>query len=296
MGSLVRQKPDRTRVMIVDDHTLVRIGLTDLINRDDRFDVVGEADSCASGLELVYRLMPDIVILDTELSDASGCSALKQLHSRFPDIALVIYSSNQSHRFVDDAFKHHVSAYVLKSSPLESLMHAMQTVLEGMEFIDPDLPAYMPGRGQGQATSAQEEKSLLTDREQTILSMLATGKANKEIANELFITERTVKFHVSAILKRLKVKNRTQAVRVATEMRLLDDAVSERRQAARGVYPMERRGATPSAYLDRRGNSGVSGTNDSIHPHFERRSGYERRKMDRCPTPPYLQLASFDKA
>ncbi len=293
MGTLVRHKRGRSRILIVDDHTVVRIGLTELINRNSRFEVVGEADTCTSGLEMVNRLLPDIVILDTELGDASGCGALIQMHSRFPNIAMVIYSSSQDHVFIDNAFEHHVSAYVLKSSPIESLMHAIQTVSDGMEYIDPNLPAYIPNRSNSNL-QAKESKSMLTGRELTILRMLAMGKANKEIANELFITERTVKFHVSAILKRLNVKNRTQAVSVARELRLLEGSQIDRRHSRPqtiNTQAQDRRDHAESHH-DRR-SSDIHAAIHFCHPLFDRRTGGDRRKRDRRPAL-YLQLANSD--
>ncbi len=293
MGSIVRHTQGRTRVLIVDDHTVVRIGLTELINRDSRFEVIGEAESCAKGLEMVYRFLPEMVIIDNELGDASGCGALVQMHSHFPNIAMVIYSSNQNHEFVDDAFKHHVSAYVLKSSPIEALLHAMQTVHDGMEYIDPNLSTYIPDRSNRQS-AAKQSKSLLTDREQTILRKLAMGKANKEIANELFITERTVKFHVSAILKRLKVKNRTQAVTVATELRLLEESNADQRNSnpIPIITQAQNRRSNKHHHQDRR-NSDSQTVNHFCHPLFDRRGGGDRRKQDRRPEL-YLQLANSD--
>jgi len=293
MGSLVRNVERRTRVLIVDDHTMVRIGLTELINRDSRFEVVGEADSCAKGVDLVHRLMPDIVIIDTELGDVSGCSTLIQIYTRYPDISIVVYSSNQDHALVQEAFKHHVSAFVLKSSPLEALMHAMQTVDEGMEYLDPKLTAFASDPLTSPLPNG--DKALLTGREQTILRMLAIGKANKEIAKDLYITERTVKFHVSAILKRLQVKNRTQAVRVATELGLLrtPESVAKPIHAVPvAVYPQDRRSNTMSHQRERRASD--SG-NAQIHcpPQFDRRSGYDRRSTDRQAAR-HLHLATRD--
>ncbi len=293
MGSLVRQAEERTRVLIVDDHTVVRIGLTELINRDSRFEVVGEADCCAKGLDLVNRLMPDIIILDTELGDVSGCSALIQIYSRHPDISIVVYSSNQDRLLVEEAFKHSVSAFVLKSSPLDALMHAMQSVDEGMEYLDPNLAACM--NGQTTTSNPKDDKALLTGREQTILRMLAIGKANKEIARDLFITERTVKFHVSAILKRLQVKNRTQAVRVAADMGLLNapgSAAKRVRAFPVAVYPRDRRVNDQLYHGERRANSSGK-PQDNHQPNLDRRSGYDRRSSDRRPMP-HLHLASAD--
>lgn len=269
MASLALQNA-KSRVMIIDDHTLVRIGLTELINQNIRFDVVGVASSCATGIKLAYELLPDIIILDTELADTSGCSSLYKLQSLSPDVSVVIYCSNQDHKFIDEAFKHKISAYVLKCSPLDTMLHAIETVNDGMQFIDPRLSSYRPS-STDKNTSSKNSKLQLTDREETILNMLAMGKANKEIANELYITERTVKFHVSAILKRLNVKNRTQAVRVAIEVGLLTGPDSSQAILSNTASINQTR-----QVVDRRKES-------HIHPQFERRSGRDRRRVDRAP-------------
>lgn len=269
MGSIAYQNT-KSRVLIVDDHTLVRIGLTDLINRHSRFEVVGVASSCTSGLNLASQLLPDIIILDTELADSSGCTSLRRVSALSSDISIMLYSSNQDHNFIDNAFKYQIAAYVLKSSPLDAMLHAIEIVNQGMQFVDPGLSSYLPGETDRKERESGP-KSVLTDREQTILSMLALGKANKEIANELFITERTVKFHVSAILKRLNVRNRTHAVRVAIEAGLLPGQGASKNDATDIVRIPQ----TRQTY-DRRQES-------QIHPQFERRNGRGRRKVDRYP-------------
>lgn len=189
--------------------------------------IVGEAARCADACPLIARLRPDLVVFDLELEDASGADVIERFRQRFPNLLAVIYTERREPEFIADALTSHIQGYVLKSSPTERLAEAVRHVAEGRSYLDPSITATVLAQVSRQPQ--EPSRPLLSQREISILTGLAAGKRNKEIADELHITERTVKFHVSAILRRLDASNRTQAVRIAADLRLLPRPMSLRR-------------------------------------------------------------------
>ena len=206
------QAADKIGILIVDDHPVIRYGLTGLFNAVPDFCVLGEAATCAECCEKVVSLTPDIVILDLEMEDACGVEALKKLHIACPKVPVIIYSSYCDDERVVEAIRSNVQGYLRKDTRTQNLIDAVRLVHRGKTFLDPAITSKVLE----QLTHGPARQALiLSNREKEVLRLLAQGKRNKDIANRLFVCERTVKFHVSALFDKLGVSNRTEAALVA---------------------------------------------------------------------------------
>lgn len=210
------------RLVIVDSNPILRVGLREILCSTTDVVVIGEASRCSEGCPLIARLQPDLVVFDLELDDACGGTVIKRFRERFPSLRAVIYTARRDAEFVAEALSHNIQGYVLKSSPNTRLVDAVEHAASGRGFLDPEITATVLT----QAASVPPQRAgvteqVLTAREMTILRLLAEGKRNKQIASQLGITERTVKYHVSGILSRLEAKNRTQAAKIAEKLGLL---------------------------------------------------------------------------
>lgn len=208
-----------TSIIVVDSNPILRLGLKELFKISGNLVVVGEASRCSDGCPLISSLRPDLVVFDLELEDYSGSDIIRRFRERFPEVRAVVYTKRQDSEFVADALGCHIQGYVLKTSPIARLVDAVQYVAEGLSYIDPTVTPMVLSRlaRLPQATS----EPVFSEREVSVLTLLSLGKQNKEIAQQLKITERTVKFHVSAILRQLGARNRTHAVRIAENKQLL---------------------------------------------------------------------------
>jgi len=196
------------RILLADDHSVVRMGLEALISTEPGLSVVGHA---ADGNEAVlqYRkLKPDVVLMDLLMPQMNGTQALAQIRSEFPAARILILSTSDGDDDVYRALQAGASGYILKSSPGEQLIPAIRAVMRGEKWIPPEIARSLATR------SLREE---LSPREIQVLQELASGGSNKEIATVLNITEHTVKAHIKNILAKLPARDRTEAVTVALQ-------------------------------------------------------------------------------
>lgn len=203
------------RILVADDHAVIRLGVIALLEQQPGIQVVGEATSCEESREKAQALKPDVIILDLEMGDCAGVQAIEQLAKVAPESQVVVFSAHVSDCLVSEVIKAGARAYVPKSAASRHLLDAMRTVCAGGAYLDPSISSLVIGklfRRNGQPNRAD-----LSARESSVLQLLAEGKRNKEIANRLFISERTVKFHVSALMQKLDAGNRTEAVTIAIE-------------------------------------------------------------------------------
>ncbi len=213
---------DPIRILIADDHPVVRDGLVAMLGTQADFEVVAEA---ASGQEAVKRALethPNIILLDLEMPGMDGVQALEQLHHRLPDARTIIFTAFDTDERIIKALQMGAQGYLLKGSPRQELFNAIRTVSQGGSLLQPlvasKLLEYIRSSQPDTETPANEE---LTEREKEVMKLVALGKLNKEIAVELGISERTVKFHVSVILRKLDAANRTEAVQKAVHAGLI---------------------------------------------------------------------------
>ena len=204
------------KVLLADDHRLILEGIRRALEEVDDLEVVGEAESGSQVLPLIHQTDPDIVLLDLRLPDMSGLACLDAIRQRYPDVKVVILSAFSDAEHIQAAFQRGATAYIVKSvNPVDlpsALRQALdQTVYQGVRVI---------GDVSGQAGDGLG----LTERELSMLKALARGLSNQAISKEFWVTEQTVKFHLSNIYRKLGVANRTEAARFAYERGLVESA------------------------------------------------------------------------
>ncbi len=208
------------RILVADDHPIVREGLVAILATQPDFEVIAEAADGRRALELAEAHQPDILLLDLEMPEKDGVQTLEQLPPRAPACKVIVFTAYDSDERIVSAVRAGAKGYLLKGAPREELFNAIRVVYAGGSLLQPviasKLMAHMSHRQQAPT------REPLTDREMDVLRLLAQGKQNKEIARVLFISERTVKFHVSAILQKLEAGNRTEAVAFAAQHGLID--------------------------------------------------------------------------
>lgn len=207
-----------TRVCIVDDHEVVRDGIRWLLEAAGGFEVVGEAGDARQGLEMVLETRPDVAVIDTKLPGSDGISLVRSIRSRNPEIPCLILTSYPGREILREAVLAGASGLVSKDVSGETLTHDIRKVAEGGSVLDWNLAGFddvvaRPEPGAADLVAA------LTDQERRILDLLAEGRTNHEVAEVLFLSEKTVRNYVSTLLGKLGVKNRTQAATLLVTLR-----------------------------------------------------------------------------
>ncbi len=212
------------RLLVVDDHEVVRQGLVSLLDRRDGFQVVAEAGSVAESLEMARRFQPDIVVMDVRLPDGSGIEACREMRAELPGTRVVILTSYPDEEAVLSAIIAGASGYLLKQIRGRDLVSALEAVGRGESLLDPAVTEKVLDRVRRIATGTfTDELAQLTQQEQKILMLVAEGKTNKEIAQEVFLSDKTVKNYVSSILSKLNLERRAQAAAFVAKHRLTRD-------------------------------------------------------------------------
>lgn len=204
------------RIVLVDDHPIVREGVAAVLATQPDFDVVAQASDGAEAVELVAALRPDVVLLDLEMPNVDGVQALRRMRAADPAVRALVFTAFDTDERIIAAVQAGTRGYLLKGAPREELFGAIRTVAGGGSTLQPVVAARLMER-----ITQPDTAEPLTYREQEVLQYLAEGLQNKEIAARLHIGERTVKFHVSAVLSKLHVGNRTEAVRAAVQRGLV---------------------------------------------------------------------------
>ncbi|WP_178020803.1 response regulator transcription factor [uncultured Paenibacillus sp.] len=202
----------KIKVMIVDDHDMVRMGLKTYLMLDPGFEVIGEAGDGREAVEVLERGLPegppDIILMDLMMPNMNGAEATKEVLSRFPGMKIVILTSFLEDDLVVQAVESGAVSYVLKTVSAEELIYALQGAYRGMPVMTGDVAQALT-RGLRQRT-VQGDDSGMTEREKEVLLLIAEGKSNKDIAEELHISIKTVKTHVSNLLMKCELEDRTQ--------------------------------------------------------------------------------------
>jgi DNA-binding NarL/FixJ family response regulator len=202
------------RILIADDHPLTRQGVKLMLEKAEGLEIVAEAGNGAEVLPLIARSDPDLVLLDIRMPLMDGLTCLELIRRRYPDVRVVIFSQLSDAEVIQTALKRGATGYIVKSIDAEGLASALRQAYEGTVFhtlgaaeVDPEANARAAG---------------LTRREIVILKAVARGLANQEIAKELWVTEQTVKFHLTNIYRKVNAKNRTEAARCAYQLGLVE--------------------------------------------------------------------------
>ena len=209
------------RLLVVDDHEIVRQGLVALLDRRAGFQVVAEAGTVAESIEAARRHEPDIVVMDVRLPDGSGIEACREIRALRPETRVVMLTSYPDEEAVLSAIVAGASGYLLKQIRARDLVSALETVGRGESLLDPAVTEKVLERIRVIATGAfTDELAQLTAQEQKILMLVAEGKTNKEIAVEVFLSDKTVKNYVSSILSKLNLERRAQAAAFVAKHRM----------------------------------------------------------------------------
>ena len=204
------------RVMLVDDQGIVREGLSSLLNMKPDLEVVGEAENGQVAIDRALVLQPDIILMDMRMPVMDGVAATQALRQQAPQINVLVLTTFDDEDYVSQAMRCGAKGYLLKDTPSDELAEAIRAVHKGYTHFGPGLFEKMTMAPPAVASPPELEE--LTPREKEVLALIAVGQSNREIAKALFISERTVKNHVNSILKRLNLRDRTQAAILATNL------------------------------------------------------------------------------
>jgi two-component system response regulator DevR len=209
---LIRPSLKPVRVLIVDDHEVVRVGLQTLLNRQDSLSVVGEAATVTDAIAECSRLKPDVVLMDVRLSGGSGVDACRAIRDSCPETRVLFLSSYQDDEAVLAAVIGGASGYLLKQVNAEGLLRAIHTVAQGQSILDPAITQPLLTRMRVQKEGGSElQRTTLSTQQLRVLALVAEGKTNKEIGSSLELSDKTVKNYIRFIFQKLKVTRRTQA-------------------------------------------------------------------------------------
>ncbi len=214
-GDLLVDDAPRIRVLLVDDHAVVRMGLRAFFDLQPDIDVVGEASDGSEGVAMARRLEPDVVLMDLLMPNMDGVTAIGRIKAERPETEIVTMTSFIEEQQVTAALEAGASGYVLKDAEAEEVAQAIRAAFAGEVHLDPQVARLLAQRMR--ARKEPEPVEPLTDREKDVLRLLGQGMSNKEIGAELFITERTARTYVSNILGKLGLASRTQAALWAVE-------------------------------------------------------------------------------
>ncbi|MGG3449197.1 MULTISPECIES: response regulator [Bacillaceae] len=212
-----------TNIIIIDDHQLFREGVKRILDFEETFAVLAEGDDGAEALTLVEEYKPDVVIMDINMPEVNGVEATRKLVDKYPDTKVIILSIHDDENYVMHALQSGALGYLLKEMDAEELVEAVKVVAAGGSYLHPRVTHNLivdyrrlsndDGKGKGfQQSEVVRPLHLLTRRECEVLQLLADGKSNRGIGESLYISEKTVKNHVSNILQKMNVNDRTQAV------------------------------------------------------------------------------------
>lgn len=202
-----------TRIVVVDDHPLVREGIVKILGLESAFQVVGDLGTGSSALEMAGELKPDVMLLDLSLPDMTGIEVCKAVVSQFPEIKIIALTIYDDEAHVLESIKAGVNGYLLKDISPDTLITAIKAVCSGGSYIHPSVAGkLMSDYGKLSSRMNGGQRDILTARETEVLCYVAEGLTNKEIADTLFISEKTVKNHITSVFKKLEVNGRTEAV------------------------------------------------------------------------------------
>jgi DNA-binding NarL/FixJ family response regulator len=215
------------KVLLVDDQTLVRQGIRMLLMTEDDLEVVGEAENGRLALEQAENLKPDVILMDVRMPEMDGVTATRELNLRYPSIGVIILTTFDDDEYIFEGLRAGARGYLLKDISSEEMADAIRTVANGGALIQPSITRKVLAEfnrlaaAPGKPSTHPDLIEPLTERELDVLRSIAGGLSNKEIAEKLFITEGTVKNHVSSLIAKLNVRDRTQALLRAQELGLL---------------------------------------------------------------------------
>lgn len=205
------------RVLLVEDHTILRKGLCSLLENEYGIEVIGEAENGREAIEKAENLLPDVVVLDISLPLLNGLEVTRQLKKRFPEIKILILTMHTSDEFVFEILNAGAKGYVIKKAAPNELVSAIHAVYLGQSFFSPEISKMMLDRmvEKGQLTDESDVNEILTEREREILQLVAEGHSSRTIAEMLFVSLKTVENHRANIMKKLDIENLAGLIKYA---------------------------------------------------------------------------------
>ena len=212
------------RILLADDHKVVRQGTRALLSTVPEWEIVGEADNGRDAVSLTSELKPDIVILDIGMPELNGLDATRQIKKKLPETEVLIFTGQETEELVHDVFDSGARSYIMKTDAADNLIDALKALSEHKHFFTSRISEIVFARYiQGKKTvEGAPEKSRITDREREIVQLLAEGKSSKEIATILGISVRTVETHRAAIMKKLGLKSFSELIRYAVRNKIIE--------------------------------------------------------------------------
>ena len=211
---------ERIRVMLVDDHEVVRQGLKSLLERREHIDIVAEAGSVAGAVTGAARTQPDVIVMDVRLPDGTGIEACREIRAEHPAIKVLMLTSYADDEAVYGSIIAGAAGYLLKQTRARELVSAIEAVARGESLLDPNVTSAVLTRMRDLAAGRHKDPLAdLSDQERRILGLIAEGKTNREIAGIVYLSEKTVKNYVSTILSKLGMERRAQAAAFLAEQR-----------------------------------------------------------------------------
>lgn len=209
------------KILLVDDHEVVRLGLKSLLSHYPKFEVVAEAIDADQAIDLAKRYKPDVIVMDIRLPGKSGIEATREIVGENKDIKVIMLTSFAEDELLFDAIAAGASGYVLKQIDSGELINALDRIGQGESLLDPAVTQQVFKRMRESSRKAEQEAfSDLTEQELKVLALVAQGKRNKEIAQDVYLSEKTVRNYVSSILSKLSLSTRTEAAAYAVKHRI----------------------------------------------------------------------------
>jgi DNA-binding NarL/FixJ family response regulator len=212
---------DCIRILICDDHPVVRDGLAAMLSTQPDFEVAGTAGTGRAALDLNAALAPDVILLDLQMPELDGVATLRQIRAARPEARVIVFTAYDTDELILGAVQAGAQGYLLKGTPRAELFQAIRVVHAGGSLLQPVVASKLLHHVSAAAAGPAETVPALSTREMEVLRLLGQGQTNKEIARALTISERTVKFHVRSLFAKLGVSNRTEAVTTAAQRGLL---------------------------------------------------------------------------
>ncbi|MBI4682894.1 MAG: response regulator transcription factor [Nitrospirae bacterium] len=206
----------KTKILLVDDHKILRDGICSLVKGYDDMEVVGEAADGRTAIRLVQQLSPDVVIMDISMPDLNGIDATRKIITDYPKVKIIALSMHYDKQFISEIFKAGASGYLIKDSAFDELEHAIRIVMDGKTYINPQIASLVVESLVSQPSSAGHQAfSLLTEREREVLQLISEGKSTKQIAVDLHVSAKTVESHRRQVMGKLNIRNVAELTKYA---------------------------------------------------------------------------------
>lgn len=215
---------DKIRVLLAEDHTIVREGLRSLLEATGRVEVVGEADNGRSAVEVARELRPDVAIVDVSMPELDGVEATRQIKKAAPQVRVIVLTMHSAEVYMKEVFRAGASGYLVKKTAARDLLMAVEAVMRDEMYLSPAISKVVIDRyvEVGGEALSREGYNALSDREREVLKLVAEGRTNREVADMLNVAEKTVATHRANVMRKLELHNMSELVRYAVRERLID--------------------------------------------------------------------------